>query len=172
MIKQVQRLQPRHAVAYRALMLEAYEHHPEAFTSSAQERAALALSWWEQRLDVSDQALEVVFAATQDSSICGVVGLSFNVREKARHKVALFGMYVDPAWQKQGLGQALIQAALDHARSRPGALLVQLTVSENNSTARGFYERNGFVAFGVEPCAVAINGGFVSKVHMWRRLRD
>jgi ribosomal protein S18 acetylase RimI-like enzyme len=170
MMNQVERLQPRHAAAYRALMLEAYERHPEAFTSSAEERAALPLSWWEQRLDASDQALEVVFAVTRDASLCGVVGLGFNVREKARHKVALFGMYVDPTWQKQGVGQALIRAALEHARTRPDALLVQLTVSENNLTARGLYERNGFVAFGVEPCAVAINGGFVSKVHMWRQL--
>lgn len=168
----VQRLQPRHAAVYRTLMLEAYERHPDAFTSSAEERAALALSWWQHRLDASAQAPEVVLAVTRGESICGVVGLAFNQREKARHKVALFGMYVAPDWQKQGLGQALIQAALDQARSRPDALLVQLTVSENNPSARRLYEQAGFVAFGVEPCAVAINDGFVSKVHMWRRLRD
>lgn len=169
-MNQAERLQPRHAAAYRALMLEAYERHPEAFTSSVRERAALALSWWEQRLDASDGALEVVFAVTQGAAICGVVGLSFNAREKARHKVVLFGMYVGPDWQQQGIGQALIEAALNHASSRPQALLMQLTVSENNASARGLYERNGFLEFGVEPCAVAIDGAFVSKVHMWRRL--
>jgi hypothetical protein len=39
-----------HVVAYRDLMLEAYAAHPDAFTSSAVERAALPLAWWERRL--------------------------------------------------------------------------------------------------------------------------
>ena len=47
----IQRLNPMHAEAYRAMMLEAYEHHPDAFLSSTSERAALLLSWWQKRLD-------------------------------------------------------------------------------------------------------------------------
>ena len=41
---------------YRALMLEGYERHPDAFTSSAAERAAFPMAWWESRLDVSPLA--------------------------------------------------------------------------------------------------------------------
>ena len=47
----VQRLGVEYAAAYRELMLEAYECHPDAFMSSTGERAALPLSWWQKRLD-------------------------------------------------------------------------------------------------------------------------
>jgi RimJ/RimL family protein N-acetyltransferase len=56
------------------------------------------------------------------------------------------------------------------ARSRPGILLIQLTVTEGNLAALALYQRKGFVQFGLEPFAVAVGSGFVNKVHMWRRL--
>ncbi len=49
----IERLTPEYASSYRALMLEAYECHPDAFTSSVAERAQLPLSWWQKRLDDS-----------------------------------------------------------------------------------------------------------------------
>ena len=45
----VRRLVPEQAAEYRALMLEAYEAHADAFTSSVAERAALPLDWWQSR---------------------------------------------------------------------------------------------------------------------------
>ena len=166
----IERLQPLHAAAYRALMLDAYRLHPDAFTSSARERAALPLSWWEARLDENADALEVVLAITDQEAILGVVGLAFTAREKARHKVSLFGMYVPQAQQNRGFGRQLVNAALTHASLRPHASLIQLTVSEHNTAAVRLYEQSGFTAFGLEPLAVAIDDGFVSKIHMWRLL--
>jgi ribosomal protein S18 acetylase RimI-like enzyme len=168
----IERLQARHAAAYRNLMLDAYTKHPEAFTSSTEERAALPLSWWESRLDAAQDAGQVVFGVTDGDAVLGAVGLTFSLRQRARHKVLLFGMYVLAEQQGKGLGQALIDAALGYARSRPQALLVQLTVSESNASARKLYEHNGFESFGLEPLAVATEAGFISKVHMWRALRE
>lgn len=163
----IQPLTPDHATPYRALMLEAYELHPDAFTSSASERAALPLSWWQARLRDDPQAPDVVLGAFHDGQLAGVAGLSFEPREKARHKATLFGMYVPAAWRQHGCGRMLVQAALDHARGRAGVLLVQLTVTQGNHAAQGLYQRCGFVPYGVEPFAVAVAGHYVSKVHMW-----
>ena len=49
-------------------------------------------------------------------------------------------------------------------------LVVQLTVTQGNAQAQALYARNGFVEYGVEPYAVAVEQGFVSKVHMWHLL--
>ncbi|MCD5981158.1 GNAT family N-acetyltransferase [Pseudomonas quasicaspiana] len=168
----IERLQGRHAAAYRDLMLDAYTRHPEAFTSSTEERAALPLSWWENRLNAAEDAGQVVFGITDGDAVLGAVGLTFSNRQRARHKVLLFGMYVVAGQQGKGLGQSLIDAALSYARQRPHTLLVQLTVSENNASARKLYEHNGFASFGLEPLAVATATGFISKVHMWRELRE
>jgi RimJ/RimL family protein N-acetyltransferase len=168
----IRRLAPPDAVRYRTLMLEAYDRHPEAFTSSVAERAALPLSWWQARLSDGGSAGDIVIGGFVDDSLAGVVGLSFEKREKAKHKATLFGMYVPPDFRQSGVGSKLVRAALEVARGRAGVRVVQLTVTEGNPAAQALYERCGFVAFGVEPLAVAVNDGFVSKVHMWRELDD
>src|SRR5437763_6682751 len=163
----IKRLSTADAPVYRALMLEAYEMHPDAFTSSVAERAALPLSWWESRVALGGEAAEVVFGAFDGARLAGVAGLSFETREKARHKVTLFGMDVPPRGRGQGIGRGLVDAALAFARARSGIKLVQLTVTEGNASAEALYRRCGFVPFGVEPFAVAVGGGYVAKVHMW-----
>jgi ribosomal protein S18 acetylase RimI-like enzyme len=168
---EVARLAPKHAVEYRALMLEAYDQHPSAFTSSSAERATLPLSWWQRRLSGEPAAPEVVFGARRNGTLAGAAGLVFEQRSKGRHKATLLGMYVRPQFRRRGLARALVAAALDHARGVPHVLLVQLTVTQGNDAARALYESFGFVAFGVEPYAVAVGGAFVSKVHMWCKLK-
>ncbi|MET2527164.1 GNAT family N-acetyltransferase [Ralstonia pseudosolanacearum] len=166
------RLSPADAPEYRSLMLEAYSLHPEAFTSSATERESLPLSWWEQRLSPGDGVNEVVFGCRCDDQLAGVAGLAFERREKTRHKATLFGMYVSAGFRNLGLGGKLVNHVLTYAKSRPGVLLVQLTVSDGNRAAQTLYERYGFVPFGCEPYAIAVGDAFVPKVHMWRKLSD
>lgn len=161
------RLTPDHAPVYRALMLQAYTQHPQAFSSSAAERAALPISWWAKRLDIEPNAHELVLGSFDGDDLMAVVGVSFESREKLRHKATLFGMYVTPQARQQGQGAALVQAALACARARPGIRLMQLTVTQGNQAAQALYERFGFVVFGLEPQAVAVADGFVSKTHMW-----
>ena len=167
----VRRLTPAHAVPYRELMLEAYERHPDAFTSSVAERAALPQSWWEARLAEGIEPRDLVLGTFDGDQLTGVAGLAFETREKARHKATLVGMYVPTRYRQAGIGRRLVDAVLDHARSRTGVRVVQLTVTDGNAAAQSLYERCGFVAFGIEPLAVAVGARFVSKVHMWCDLR-
>jgi RimJ/RimL family protein N-acetyltransferase len=166
----IRRLIPADVAVYRALMLEAYDAHPDAFTSSVAERSALPLPWWTARLRDDAEAGEMVIGAFARDALIGVAGLAFESREKAKHKATLFGMYVPAAHRNRGLGRRLVLAALAHASARPAARLVQLTVTDGNTAAEALYASCGFVRFGVEPFAVAIDNRFVGKVHMWRDL--
>ena len=47
----VERLTATALEAYRGLMLEAYAQVPDAFTSTAQERALAPEAWWIRRLE-------------------------------------------------------------------------------------------------------------------------
>ncbi|TFY88034.1 GNAT family N-acetyltransferase [Pseudomonas nabeulensis] len=157
------------ATAYRALMLEAYGVYPQAFTSSVAERAAMPLSWWENRLTTP---LDQLLGAFHGDELAGIVGLAFEGREKARHKVTLFGMYVNAAHQQQGLGRKLVEAALGEARKQPRLKLIQLTVTAGNDAAFALYQRCGFIQYGLEPLAVRVGVEYFDKIHMWRELRD
>jgi GNAT superfamily N-acetyltransferase len=169
---EIHRLTPSNAAAYRQLMLDAYVLHPEAFTSSAAERAELPLSWWENRVSAEADAKAAVFGAFVDGALTGVTGISFEVREKIRHKAMLFGMYVLQGFRHCGFARALVEAVLDCARARSYVQLAQLTVVEGNVAARRLYETCGFSAFGLEPYAMAIGGEYAAKVHMWRAIRE
>jgi len=128
------------------------------------------MAWWEARLSVEPSAKQLVLGAFHAGELAGVVGLSFEQREKVRHKAALSGTYVRPRWRGQGIGRQLVQTALKYAHDRPGVKVVQLTVTEDNTPAVALYESCGFIPFGVEPLAVAVRSGYVSKLHMWRRV--
>jgi len=167
----LRRLTPSDAAAHRALMLEAYERHPDAFTSSTSERARLPLSWWAERLPPGENADSVVIGAfDDDGGLVGAAGLNIEGRIKSRHKAVLFGMYVAPQARSHGMGRQLVDAILSEARARPGLRVVQLTVTQGNDAAQGLYERCGFSSFGVEPMAVFVDGRFYGKVHMWCEL--
>lgn len=167
----VLRLTPSHAPAYRALMLEAYELHPDVFTATVAERVELPLSWWEARMADAPNANEAVFGAFVDGTLAGVAGIRYEMREKTAHKATLFGLYVPHRFRKLGLGRGLVDAILNHAKTRSNVLLVQLTVTAGNAPAQRLYESCGFVPFGNEPLAVRVGSTYLSRIHMWCSLR-
>ena len=52
-------------------------------------------------------------------------------------------LYVEPNYRKQGIGEALIKAAIDFAKG-DGATYVQLETAVDNYTAQSLYEGIGF----------------------------
>jgi ribosomal protein S18 acetylase RimI-like enzyme len=161
----IRRLVTTDATAYRGLMLDAYRLHVDAFTASVDERGALPLAWWESRIDH-----EFVAGAFDGGRLVGVAGLVDETRPKTRHKATLYGMYVDAAFTRRGVGERLVEAILDEAARRKPLRVVQLTVTEGNRAALGLYARCGFVPFGIEPFAISTGSGYVAKVHMWTDL--
>jgi len=159
---EIRRLVVRDAERYRSLMIEGYDRHPDAFTASVAERGPLPVAWWENRIEQ-----EFVVGAWYDARLVGVAGLVAETRPKTRHKSTLYGMYVDAAFARRGIGERLVVAILDEARRHASLRVVQLTVTEGNRPAQALYERCGFVPFGIEPYAIAVDGGYRSKVHMW-----
>jgi ribosomal protein S18 acetylase RimI-like enzyme len=154
---------------YRELMLHAYAAAADAFTSTAEERAAEPDAWWLRRI-ADPSGLSQAFGAFDGERLVGTVTLEFSGKPKTRHKALLIGMFVHESCRGQGAGARLVQAALSAARARPGVCIVTLTVTEGNASAIGLYERCGFAAFGTEPMAIATPDGFKGKVHMWARV--
>ena len=157
------------APQYRRLMLHAYEHAADAFTSTAEERAAEPESWWVQRI-ADPKGSGAAFGAFRDSELVGTVALEFSRKPKTKHKVLVIGMYVLAEHRGAGAGRALVQAAVAYAKAYPGAMTMTLTVTEGNDPAIALYRTFGFQAFGIEPMAILTPSGYKAKVHMWRSL--
>ena len=164
----VRRLGPDDAIAYRALMLDAYRDHPDAFTSSHAERAAQPTEGWAWRLAPGDGATRRVFGAFDGGVLVGAAGWQRGEREKVAHRGELFGMAVAPAARGRGAGRALVDAVLADACAA-GLATMTLTVTDGNGEAERLYARCGFARIGLEPMAVRVGDGWVAKATMWRR---
>ena len=156
----VRRLQPADATLYRSLRLRALREHPDAFTSSYEDDR-------EQPVEASAARLagHAFWGAYEGAELVGMVGLERETRAKNRHKATVVGMYVAPAAAGRGVGRALLEALLAHARAQGIASLV-LTVTHGNDHALRLYEGAGFRSFGIEPDAIRVEGQSLAKNHM------
>ncbi|CUH74640.1 N-acyltransferase YncA [Tritonibacter multivorans] len=93
----------------------------------------------------------------EDGHLVGIAGLRARSVERLRHSAELGPFYVKPEYQRRGLGQAMLARMLDYARSR-GILQVELRVDDTNKAAISFYQAAGFIAFGLHPRSVMIDG--------------
>lgn len=159
---EIRRLTTADAAAYRSLRLHGLREHPEAFTSSWDEDEAQPLAVSEARLASPQQ---VLWGAFEGNALRGIVGLELLRRAKERHKAKVVGMYVPAGAAGRGIGAALLQALLAHAR-RDGLDDLVLTVTEGNAAALRLYRQAGFQAFGTEPRAIRVAGRAYGKVHM------
>jgi ribosomal protein S18 acetylase RimI-like enzyme len=153
------------ALQYRELMLEAYVQAADAFTSTAEERAAEPLSWWVNRI-AAPSGLGQSFGVFQGSQLVGTVALEFSAKPKTQHSALVIGMYVKPQARRTGAAKLLMQAAVAAARARTGILVLRLTVTEGNAPALRLYESVGFTAWGTEPQAIHTPAGYKGKVQM------
>jgi RimJ/RimL family protein N-acetyltransferase len=147
-------------------MLEAYTLAADAFTSTAEERAAEPESFWIQRI-AGAKDVSAAFGAYRGQALVGTVALEFATKPKTRHKGLVIGMYVRPESRGTGAGRAMLQAAVEYARMTPGIHLLNLTVTEGNAPALKLYRSFGFETFGVEPMAILTPSGYKAKIHMW-----
>ena len=153
---EIRRLGPEDAADWRARRLEALERHPEAFGASLEEERALPLEAWAGRLEHA-----VVFGAGRGPQLLGCAGLFVERTRKKRHKAVLFGVYVRVEARGQGLGRALVGRVVEAARER--ATQLHTAVVTANLGARRLYRELGFVAYGVEPRALEVDGRYLDE---------
>jgi ribosomal protein S18 acetylase RimI-like enzyme len=95
-----------------------------------------------------------------------MAGLQRERRTERYHKASLWGMYVQPARRRRGIGRALLQAVVGQARKLPGVRQVHLEVTETNQAACALYESSGFVRYGLETDAFRIADDFYNLIYM------
>jgi ribosomal protein S18 acetylase RimI-like enzyme len=89
---------------------------------------------------------------------------------KFSHRARVWGVFVEPAHRGRGLGRALMQAAVTHARSWQRVEFLDLSVSADSPEAQRLYESFGFVMWGREPEVTEHDGRRYDEIHMTHRL--
>jgi len=134
--------------AYRTLRLEALDAAPTAFGTDPTEEAA--------RTDAELAAMLESSVVLVAGDMGGMVGLGFETMVKRRHLGLIWGVYVRAERRGEGLGCALLHAAIDAARGRVDRLWLSVTVG--NAPALALYRAAGFSIYGTEPAALRVDG--------------
>jgi putative acetyltransferase len=99
------------------------------------------------------------FVAVEGSMLLGTAGVAM----VAPGVFELRKMYLAPASRGRGLGQALFERCLNHARAK-GAHQLVLDTTEKMTAAIAFYERNGFTRDDSQRRAARCSRGYVKTL--------
>jgi putative acetyltransferase len=105
--------------------------------------------------------------ACMDEEVVGHLGLETFTRPRRRH-VGEIGMAVRDDWQSQGVGTALMEAALDLADNWLNLTRIELSVYTDNAAGTALYEKFGFEIEGTHRRYAFRNGDYVDAYSMAR----
>ncbi|TDQ82259.1 ribosomal protein S18 acetylase RimI-like enzyme [Dongia mobilis] len=159
----IQRLTPDDADLFRTIRLEALRTTPLAFCASHDVEAAEPAAAFAGRLQRN-----AVFGAFAGDDVIGMAG--FSLSEKNPGRGLVWGMYVRPDRQGQGIGARLLAAVMDHARDLVETL--GLSVVAENDGARALYERHGFRETGSQSRHLPDDGRMIREILMDLSLRS
>ncbi len=165
----VRTLTPADGAAFLALRREMLADSPWSFASSPEDDVAMSPGFMEVKLLEPGQAIVGAFE-DEGTRLVASAGLFRDRHLKMAHRARVWGVYVTPGSRGRGVAAAVVERAVEVARSWPGVNSVGLSVSARAVGARRVYERLGFRAWGVEPAVVRIDGEECDEVHMVRFL--
>jgi ribosomal protein S18 acetylase RimI-like enzyme len=158
------------AEACRELRIEAVQSHPTDFTADLKKTAAHPIDWWRERAkNWSGDGKDVIMLADTGDRLAGMSGVWVPDDGKLAHVGTVWGVYVRPGYRGLGVGQLLLRACIDWARTRR-LVTLKLGVTVGNDVAKRCYERCGFETYGVEPLAVQWQGRHFDETLMALRL--
>src|SRR5437762_538462 len=125
----IRQLNQDDAASYQSLRLEGLKESPTAFGSSYQVEAGRTLPDVAARLQTSPESTTSVFGAFAEGRLVGIATLARTHAEKLAHNATVCGMYVTPEFRKRGIGLALLDAIILHARTFPHLRNLKLGVN-------------------------------------------
>jgi L-phenylalanine/L-methionine N-acetyltransferase len=160
----VRRAVPQDAAAFARLMAE-----PGVYANLMQLPYPTEAQW-AARLGSPppEGSIELRLVAELGGEVVGSLGLHPASDRVRRRHVAMLGISIAGAAQGQGVGSALMAAALDYADRWAQILRIELQVYADNARAIALYRRFGFVHEGTHRAYAMRDGAYVDSLSMAR----
>lgn len=156
--------EPADYPAYQAMLSDA-----DGYGGTLQLPFPSAESWRKRLAERTDDSHNLV-ACAATGAVVGSISLHTQATRWRRRHAAQLGMAVHRDWRRQGVGSALMQAAVDYADNWVGLTRLELTVYCDNDAAVALYRKFGFAIEGTMRAFALRNGRFVDA-HAMARLR-
>jgi [ribosomal protein S18]-alanine N-acetyltransferase len=115
-----------------------YQPGDSESVSEISRKSPQAAQWPKESYDQAHSSGQIVLIAELSGQICGFV-----VARIIAEEAEILNTAVDPAHRRQGIGTALLSAAISSAQTQ-NAKSIYLEVRESNSAAITFYQQHGF----------------------------
>ena len=135
------------AEKYRSIRLESLKNTPEAFASSYEEEKDFSIEKFINQVQSNDS---FTYGAFEKGELVGIITLYEEKLNKLRHRAHIGAMYVSDSIRGLGIGKALMEEAIEKAKSIEGLEQVYLAVVSTNESAKKLYSSLGFEVFGTE----------------------
>jgi L-phenylalanine/L-methionine N-acetyltransferase len=142
---------------------------PSAYAGTLQLPFPSRDQWREQLAHPGDGVYGLV--SVVEDRVVGMISLHTNPHKPRRQHAGFLGMGVHEQWQGQGIGSALMTAAIDLADNWLDLSRLELEVYSDNERAIRLYERHGFEREGLLRQFAYRNGQFVDALYMARLRR-
>lgn len=146
--------------AYFQIRLEALSKNPEAFGSSYEEERKETADKYKDRFQSTDS---FTYGAFDDTKLVGVITLLTEKRMKLKHRSTIVAMYVTSDMRGKGIAKALMNEAINKARTLDGIEQIHLTVVSSNVAAKKLYTSLGFELYGIEKRALKMNQTYLDE---------
>jgi L-phenylalanine/L-methionine N-acetyltransferase len=130
------------------------------------------VAYWEKRLAEYSDAAQLPLLALSGEAIVGVSllkGWPNHIRRK--HQASLSLLAVHPAYRKQGVGRALVNASIRACDDWLGVRRIEVAIDEGHAPLEKFYASFGFQSEGVKRKDLA-HGGRVVDARVMSRINS
>ena len=139
----------------------AYSSMPKFFIESSKE---MHLSLLKDSGSESDFYLKGFFLRQR---LVGLIGMKPETRECVNHKASMWGFYVDPEFQGQGIGEQLLDQFITDAIHSKIIRSIRLVVPENSKKAISLFKKKKFEIYGLEKNGIRdLEGKFHHQIYV------
>lgn len=141
-------LGPADLTEYRRVRINCLEQYPDNFGTTVQEEMHAAVLKLDSSITHADDHNFTLGAFNADNLLIGICGFLAETRLKTQHRGEVVQMFVDAAYNGQGIGMTLLKQVVDKAFSSDQIEQIILSAVYENDKAIKLYERAGFVEYG------------------------
>lgn len=160
---EIVQLAPDNWKLLKDMRLKALQTDPLAFGRTYEEESGLSEEDWKAKL--TDPDVEWFFSK-KDGKFVAMAGIHFLKRKVVEHKAEINGVFVDPEYRKQGVGEDLMRNLLAKLRANPKIVKIDLQVCAVQESAVKMYEKLGFRTVGIHEKSAKIDGKYYDMISM------